>query len=87
MRLRMLETKKGCNDGLHVRTYEKGEDYEFSEALGGNFLGQGVAEKYETPVAAPEEAEANEDDNPAEDSSATIGGIIGRAMFGAPENK
>ncbi len=56
MLLKMLETKDGCNDGNTRKTYHEGETYEFSEALGSNFLGQGVAEVVvEEPAEKPEE--------------------------------
>lgn len=44
MKIRMLETALGADDGFTVRTYEAGVEYDVSEALAREFLGAKQAE-------------------------------------------
>ena len=48
MKLRMLKTRKGAEDGIHVKEYREGEVYTFSPGqLAEAWVKQGIAE----PVA------------------------------------
>lgn len=43
MKIKMLVSRLGCNDGKFSKMYKKGEIYEVSDALGFIFLGTQVA--------------------------------------------
>lgn len=43
MRIRMLETRHGCEDGFRVRRFEKGKEYEVADTLAKSFLAAGFA--------------------------------------------
>lgn len=47
MKIRMLVTAAGADDGFSVRQYEKGVEYEVSEALARDFLAGKLAEVVE----------------------------------------
>ena len=55
-RVTMLATLLGSNDGVEVKTYEKGQTYDVSDDLAENFIGQGAADPAKEPTV---EAEAN----------------------------
>lgn len=50
-RVKMLETAKGCDDGLNVRNYDKGAVYEISDGLLKCFIDLGVCRLVEQPRA------------------------------------
>lgn len=51
MRIKMLETRRGTEDGLVVREYRRGEEYELGDTLARAFLAAGFAVR--APKAAP----------------------------------
>ncbi len=51
MKIKMLETKDGSNDGVTVETFKKGETYDVGTRLCDNFVRQqGVADELAEPV-------------------------------------
>lgn len=50
MKIRMLATADGANDGFTVKSYKEGHVGEVSEDLGRAFISAGVAEEYSEPV-------------------------------------
>ena len=55
MKVRMLKSLPGSEDGIHVQDYVAGEEYEMGEALAGAFMGCGAAVAVE--VVAPQLSE------------------------------
>lgn len=45
MQIRMLETRRGSEDGFRVRVYEQGEEYNLADGLARAFLAAGFAEE------------------------------------------
>lgn len=43
MRIKMLETRRGTEDGIAVREYRRGEEYELGDMLARAFLAAGFA--------------------------------------------
>lgn len=43
MRIRMLETRRGSEDGFCIRLYEKGKEYEVGNLLAYTFITSGFA--------------------------------------------
>jgi hypothetical protein len=43
MRIHMLHTRAGSEDGFSVKFYERGQSYEVSELLGGILVSKGAA--------------------------------------------
>lgn len=42
MRLRMLETRRGTEDGFTIRLYEAGCEYDIADTLARSFIADGV---------------------------------------------
>jgi hypothetical protein len=53
MKIKMLRSKMGSNDGHSTHYYEEGQEYDVSEALGQSFLDEKLAE-----IVAEAKAEA-----------------------------
>jgi hypothetical protein len=76
MKIKMLRSKMGSNDGITTRMYLEGEEYEVSEALGESFVGEQLAEvideKAEKPVEnkAVEKAPKDKAEKPVENKAA-----------------
>lgn len=57
MKIRMLSTQRGAEDGVAVQTYEAGSEYDLGHSAGARdlaavFLREGWAEQQEAPHAA-----------------------------------
>lgn len=50
MRVRMLETRRGTEDGFVVRRFEQGIVYDLADCLARRFIAAGRAEAMEKPV-------------------------------------
>jgi hypothetical protein len=59
--VKMLESRKGSNDGIEVRLYEKDGEYLVSDELAEIFVGQGSAETADAPPEEPETDDVDED--------------------------
>lgn len=44
MKIKMLRSKMGSEDGYNTRYYEEGEEYDVSDALAKSFIGENLAE-------------------------------------------
>lgn len=51
--IKMIRTTLGANDGITVLSYEAGTEYDLSNDLASNFLGQGVAERVAPAATEP----------------------------------
>ncbi len=49
MKIKMLKTENGSEDGRFTKTYEQGKEYEVLERLAEVFISIGVAEKVDSP--------------------------------------
>jgi hypothetical protein len=74
MKVKMLASKMGSNDGITTKLYEKDETYEVSEDLGNSFLSEKLAEVVNDDVTEPAQKA-----NPAAPQN--------KAVAKAPENK
>jgi hypothetical protein len=77
MRIRMLSTQRGADDGVTVRSYEAGQEYEIggsprAEDLAAVFLREGWAVEVKSPPVVEEKASAAPEN---------------KAVSAAPENK
>lgn len=59
MKVRMTQTLPGAEDGIHVRDYVAGTEYEMGEVLASLFLGCGAAVK--VAVGMPVESHVQPD--------------------------
>ncbi len=50
MKIKMLETRRGSEDGFAVKRFEKGEEYEVADTLARTFVNQGYAHSTEQPA-------------------------------------
>lgn len=63
MRVKMLETTNGCEDGFTLRRYFRDQEYEIREELAKMFLRQGVCEEIIlVPVVKKKEAAPKEEE-------------------------
>jgi len=53
MRIAMLETRRGSEDGFVVRRFEQGRIYDVADMLARTFIRAGWALEYETTRARP----------------------------------
>jgi hypothetical protein len=53
IRVRMLETRLGSEDGFTLRRYQAGEVYELPGLLALSFLRRGWAEEVPNPLTSP----------------------------------
>lgn len=53
MRVRMLETRRGTEDGYVVRRFVAGEEYEMADFLARSFIADGRAKAIDTPTLNP----------------------------------
>lgn len=51
MRVRMLETRRGTEDGYAVQLFEVGCEYDMADFLARSFIADGRAEALDRPVA------------------------------------
>lgn len=78
MKIKMLRSKMGSNDGITTKMYEEGQEYEVSESLAESFLGENLAEvvegeeKADKPVENKAVAKAPKDkaEKPVENKAA-----------------
>ncbi len=54
MKIRMIETRSGSQDGINVNTYEAGKSYDLTERLAGVFIDNGWAVEDKAMDNAPE---------------------------------
>ena len=57
IKVRMTKTVKGSNDGILVKTYNEGEEYEVSQSLGRAFIAGKLAELVPSSVVRPQKKE------------------------------
>lgn len=53
MLIRMKKNQPGSEDGVHIKKYEAGKEYDMAESLAKAFISMGVAEIVESKKAAP----------------------------------
>lgn len=58
MRIEMMETKDGANDGFTIKTYQAGHVYEVSEDLGKSFVSGKYAKETDKAVTGEQPAVA-----------------------------
>lgn len=58
MKVRMLSTQRGSEDGITLAVHEAGGVYDLAERLAGIYLRAGMCEPADSPAAAPEPAPA-----------------------------
>ena len=54
MKVKMIKTEKGAEDGIHVQTFLEGEEYDMEESLANVFVGEKIAVEVRSMSFAPE---------------------------------
>jgi hypothetical protein len=79
-KVKMLETAKGADDGLHIKEYLEGVVYDVSDGLAQAFVGGKHAELYVEPELVPETV-------PKPKQKSKKGAPENKALGKAPEDK
>jgi hypothetical protein len=83
MRIRMLTTVRGAEDGFTVRTYEKGMEYALAETPRGKDLGAVfLREKWAETLQAAEAVATPPPAPPAESQDATVPAVAAPKVDG-----